>query len=121
MLNLKKLLIKMLGRVGSEMTYTTALNGITGGLRLWKDHSTGTVRCYGYFRRATNISDGTVIFTVPSGFRPPSNYEVPMFLYSSTGVNAGYYGTLHTNGNMYQNLGATIREGYVSAEWTCEE
>lgn len=120
MLNEKILLTKLLGRTGAEMSYITALNSITGGLRLWKDKSTRTVRCYGYFRRATNITDGTVIFNVPSGFRPVGNTEVPMFLYSSSGVNAGYYGILHTNGDMYQSLGATIREGFVSAEWQYE-
>lgn len=117
MLSMKELLTKILGRIGSDMTYVTALNGITGGLRLFKDKSTGTVRCYGYFRRASDISDSTVIFQVPSGYRPSENYELPMFLYTSGGVCAGFYGILLPNGEIRQKLGSTIREGFVSAEW----
>lgn len=51
------------------MTYVEAENGITGGLRLFKDPNSRTIRAYGYFRRSTNIDVNTTIFTVPAGYR----------------------------------------------------
>lgn len=118
MLNIKKLLNKMLGRFGNEMAYVEAQNGITGGLRLFKDKGTNTVRCYGYFRRSTDIAVSTTIFAVPSGFRPTGNYAVPMFLSTSGNVNVGFYGVLTAQGVLTQSLGNSVREGFVSAEWS---
>ena len=118
MLIVKKLFYKILSRFGNEMTYVEAQNGITGGLRLLKDKGTNTVRCYGYFRRSTDITSSTTIFTVPSGFRPAGNYSIPMFLSTSGNVNVGFYGVLTAQGVLTQALGNTIREGFVSAEWS---
>jgi len=116
-LGMKKLLNKIVGRVGVTDTYVNAENGITGGVRLFRDNSTNTVRCYGYFRRSTDISVSTTIFTVPSGFRPPGNYAVPMFLYTSGNLCAGFYGILTPQGVITQSLGSTVREGFIAAEW----
>lgn len=117
MLNVKKLLYKMLGRFGRSDTYVEASNGITGGIRLFKDNSTNTVRCYGYFRRSTDISVSTTIFQVPSGYRPSGNFAVPMFLYTSGNVGAGFYGVVNAQGIITQSLGSSVREGFISAEW----
>lgn len=117
-LGMKKLLHKILGRFGVTETYVEAQNGITGGIRLFKDNSTNTVRCYGYFRRSTDINTSTAIFTVPSEYRPQGNYTVPMFFYTSTGLCAGFYGILTAqSGAITQSLGNTVREGFISAEW----
>ena len=116
-LGMKKLLNKIVGRLGVTETYVEAQNGITGGIRLFRDNSTNTVRCYGYFRRSTDINLSTTIFTVPSGFRPPGNYAVPMFLYTSGNVCAGFYGVLTSQGVITQSLGTTVREGFIAAEW----
>ena len=117
MLNMKKLITKILLRIGSNTAYVTASNGITGGLRLYKDYSTGTVRAYGYFRRASNITDTEVIFKVPTGFRSPYTYEIPMYLNTSSNASAAYYGTLSSSGDIKQSLGSSIREGFIAAEW----
>ena len=116
-LGMKKLLNKIVGRVGVTDTYVNAENGITGGVRLFRDNSTNTVRCYGYFRRSTDIGISTTIFTVPSGFRPPGNYAVPMFLYTSGNLCVGFYGIVNEQGVITQSLGNTIREGFIAAEW----
>lgn len=114
---LKKTIYKILGRFGGTETYVNAENGITGGIRLFRDNSTNTVRCYGYFRRSTDISSSTTIFTVPSGYRPYSGYAIPMFLYSSSNLCAGFYGIVNEQGVITQSLGNTIREGFIAAEW----
>lgn len=118
MLDVKALLAKMLSSFGNEYTYIAASNGITGGLRLFKDKSTGTVRGYGYFRRGTNISLSETIFQLPTGWIPSGSWEIPMFFYTSGGIAAAYYGVLSSNGTIKQSLGSTIREGYTTFEYT---
>ena len=99
------------------MTYVEAENGITGGLRLFKDPNSRTVRAYGYFRRSTNIDTNTTIFTVPAGYRPSGNYALPSFLYTN-GTGVAYQCTLYaSDGTVMQKLGASVREGLVVGEW----
>lgn len=117
MLNTKKMFSKILSRFGTSMTYVTADNGITGGLRLWKDKSTNTVRGYGYFRRSTDINMSTTIFTIPVGYRPIGDNEIPMMLYTSGGFTAAYYGKVTASGEFTQRLGGTIREGFTAFEY----
>lgn len=101
----------------AEMTYAEAENGITSGLRLFKDPSSRTVRAYGYFRRSTNIDTNTTIFTVPEGYRPSGNYVLPAFMYSN-GAGVAFSCTLYSsNGIIQQKLGASVREGLVVGEW----
>lgn len=118
MLSVKKLLTKVLSRFGTDVTVVNAENGITGELRVVKDRASGTVRCYGYYRRNTDINTSTTIYTIPAAYRPKSDMFVPMFIYTSGGVCAAYFGIVHTNGTINQLLGGTIREGYVSGEWS---
>ena len=103
---------------GNEYTYVTASSGITGGLRLFKDKASGTIRAYGYFRRSTNISQSETIFQLPTGWSPIGGWEIPMFFYTSGGAAAAYYGILGTDGTIKQSLGSTIREGFTSFEYT---
>lgn len=117
MLNMKNLLTKIINRFGSDMTYVTASNGITGGLRLWKDKSSGTIRGYGYYRRPTDINMDTTIFSIPSGYRPSGDTEIPMFMYTSGGLCAAYYGKITAGGVLTQRLGGTIREGFTTFEY----
>lgn len=115
--DLKNILDEVLPYDTASMTFITALNGITGGLRLWKDPTIKTVRAYGYFRRSTDINANTAIFNVPDGYRPASNYEIPMYLATSSATLA-YRGVVQTDGNIYQSAGSTIREGFIAAEWS---
>lgn len=116
MLSTKKLLYKVISAFGANVTYVTPSTGIDGGLRLWRDRASGTVRCYGYFRKATDITQATTIFEIPSGYRPNENYAAPMFLATSSGATA-YYGVVTTAGTMTQSLGNTTRAGMVCGEW----
>lgn len=118
MLDVKALLTKVLSRFGNDYTYITASSGITGGLRLFKDKSTGTIRAYGYFRKSSNITQSDVIFQLPTGWRPSGGWEIPMFFWTSGGIAAAYYGILATDGTIKQSLGSTIREGYMTFEYT---
>lgn len=120
MLSTKKLLYKIISAFGANVTYITASNGIEGGLRLWRDRTSGTVRCYGYFRKSTDIAQSTTIFEIPSGYRPSENYAVPMFLATSSSSTA-YYGAVTPAGIMTQSLGNTIRAGIACGEWVYAE
>lgn len=117
MLNEKKLLTKLLNRVGETHTTVSAINSITGELNLVIDKSTNTVRGYGYARRSTDINIATAIFNIPSAYRPSADVKIPMFLYSSSGVNAAYYGVAHPSGDINQLLGSTIREIFTAFEY----
>ena len=116
MLSTKKLLYKVISAFGANVTYVTPSTGIDGGLRLWRDRTSGTVRCYGYFRKSSDIAQATTIFEIPSGYRPKENYAVPMFLVTSS-VETAYYGVVTTAGIMTQSLGNTTRAGMVCGEW----
>lgn len=115
--SLKALLAQIVGRLGGAYTTVSAQNGIDGFLRLFKDNSTNTVRGYGYFRRSTNIDSSTVIFTIPSGWRPSANWWVPVIISATTGVVA-YHSTIKTNGEYTQDVGSVIREGFTAFEYT---
>ena len=106
------------GGGGNEYIYVTASGTISGGLRLFKDIGAETIRGYGYFRRSTNISQSETIFQLPTGWRPSGGWEIPMFFYTSGGIAAAYYGILATDGTIKQSLGNSIREGYMSFEYT---
>ena len=99
-------------------TYVQAINGITGGLRLYKDFKSKTVRAYGYFRRNTDIGFTTPIFNVPEEYRPQSNWEIPMMLSTDSVYGVGYKGIIESNGNISQLLGSSVREGFIAAEWS---
>lgn len=120
MLDVKALLTKILSRFGSDNTYVSASGTITGGLRLIKDKSTGTVRAYGYFRKTSNITTTETIFQVPSGWRPTTTWEIPMYLYVDGGTSASYFGSINSNGVVNQNLGSVIRGGFTAFEYTYE-
>lgn len=120
MLSTKKLLYKVISAFGANVTYITPSTGIDGGLRLWRDRTSGTVRCYGYFRKSSDIAQATTIFEIPSGYRPPETYPVPMFLATSSSPTA-YYGLVTSAGIMTQSLGNTIRAGIVCGEWAYVE
>lgn len=115
--DLKSILDQVLPCETASMTFITALNGITGGLRLWKDPTTKTVRAYGYFRRSTDINTSTVIFNVPSEYRPTQTYELPMIISTSGNTTIAYHGNVQANGNIYQDVGSIIREGFIAGEW----
>lgn len=116
--SLKTLLAQIVGRLGGAYTTVNAQNGIDGFLRLFKDNSTNTVRGYGYFRRSTNIDMATVIFTIPSGWRPSANWWVPVFMYTAESKCIAYHSTIKTNGEYTQDAGSVMREGFTSFEYT---
>ena len=120
MLSTKKLLYKIIGAFGANGTYVTASTGIDGGLRLWRDRANGTVRCYGHFRKSSDIAKETALFEIPSGYRPNDTYTVPMFMATASSSTA-YYGIVTTAGIMTQSLGNTIRAGIVCGEWAYAE
>ena len=114
MLNLKKLMTKVLNTFGTDVTHVT---NSYGTLRLTKDKATNTVRGYGYFRSSTDLTINTVLFNVPSGYRPKETYSIPMFLSTNSNVATSYFGFVNTEGNITQQLGGTIRSGFFSCEW----
>ena len=101
----------------ATQTYIEASNGITGGIRLWKDPNSKTVRAYGYFRRSTDITVNTDIFVVPDGYRPATEYALPCFLYTSGNAGVAFTASVYASGSVRQRLGATIREGIIVGEW----
>lgn len=115
MLNIKKLLTKILNSFGTNTTYVQNSYGL---LRLTKDKATNTVRCYGYFRSSTDIGISTVLFIVPSGYRPKEQRAVPMYLTTGGGITTSYYGYANTDGTIIQQLGASVRSGFFSDEWS---
>lgn len=102
----------------SISTYISAINGITGGARIFKDFNTKTVRAYGYFRRNTDIGTTTSIFEVPEDYRPQSSLEIPMMLSTNSIYGVGYKGVVESGGNIRQSLGSSVREGFFAAEWS---
>lgn len=118
MLNVKALLTNVLNSFGNDYTYISASSGITGGLRLFKDKSTRTIRGYGYFRKSSNITQSDTIFQIPTGWRPTGGWEIPMFFNTSSNTSAAYYGILAADGTIKQSLGGTIREGFTAFEYT---
>ena len=111
MLNTKKLLTKLLGRVGVEEFNLSAYSGFDNAFGVGKyDKATDTVRIYIFGVDTANISSSTTLFTVPSDYRPSGNVAIPI-TYATSSAAGVYYATINaTNGNITQGATNSLRQ-----------
>ena len=80
------------------------------------DKSTDTVRLYMYGADSANISTSTVLFTVPSAYRPPQNIGAPM-MFATTAGSGAHYATVSTNGEVKQTASSSLRQFLAFCEY----
>ena len=114
MSRLGTILNALVNRTGVSSTEVTSTYGT---LYLFKDNSTKTVRAYGYARSGSNMTTSTILFTVPSGYRPSETKYFPIVGTTDTQYTAAYYGIVDSDGNVKQNLGGSAREVFIATEW----
>ena len=90
---------------------------VTSNGFLFYDPASKSIRIYLSARSTSNITTNTVLATIPDGYRPSENTLLVGFFYAS-GVNAAYFGTAQTSGNIVQQLGNTIREVFLIGEYS---
>ena len=118
MLNVKKTLTKLLGRVGSEYFTLGSYSGFdnASGYGIY-DKSSNTVRLYMFGIDSGNIPLNTTLFTVPESYRPTGN--IPAIAVMATDSTNGivYYATVGTDGTVKQNLTGYLRRIIAICEY----
>ena len=119
MLNVKKTLTKLLGRVGVEEFNLSAYSGFDNAFGVGKyDKATNTVRLYVFGVDTANISSSTALFTVPSAYRPSTNTAMPI-AYATSSASGVYYATLNaSNGTITQGATNSLRQVIGFCEYT---
>jgi hypothetical protein len=124
MLSLKKLLTKIL-----ETLVTASATGTIGTATAVKNadrqycflKKTGKqVRCYmgiGYNNATTQLGSSDTLFTVPSGYRPKVQAQVPGVIYRATGVTVIANIRIATDGTITQTSYQNATMVYMVAEW----
>lgn len=74
------------------------------------------VRIYISARSSSNITTSTVLGVIPSGYRPSSNATLVGAMGTGTGM-AAYKGHVNTSGEIYQDIGNTLREIFLVGEY----
>ena len=117
LLNVKKTLTKLLNRVSTEYFTLTGYVGLDNAIGYgFYDKATDTVRLYMFGSDSANISTSTVLFTVPSAYRPPQNIGAPM-MFSTTAGSGAHYATVGTNGEVKQAASSTLRQFMAFCEY----
>lgn len=82
------------------------------------DKASKTVRISFYFNANTDLTTSTVLFTIPSEYRPSTGYASPMLFIGSSSSSLGVY-TCHitTSGQIFQDAGSSIRSGIGYIEY----
>lgn len=117
MLNVKKLLTKIISKFSIEEFMLTAYNGFDMAYGYGRyDKSTDSVRIYFVGIDSSNLPQNSALFTVPSKYRPAEAYGVPIIYTASTGAGL-YYASLLTDGTIVQSAGSTLRGVLGLAEY----
>ena len=95
---------------------TSPTSGITTNGRWFYDPNSSTVRVYLYARSSSNITASMTLATIPSEYRPSSNWALFGFM-TSGGSGVAYSGRVDTNGNITQQLGSQCREVFLCGEY----
>ena len=116
MLNVKKLLTKLLGRMGNEYFTLAGYSGFDNAVGYgFYDKAANTVRLYMYGSDSANIPAGTV-FTVPAGYRPSENIGAPM-TFTTASAAGTHFLTVHADGTVTHNASSTLRSFQSFAEY----
>ena len=116
MANLDQIMDYIADNMSVDKTSVEAKNGISGTLWIVKDNMSRSVRCFGYFRKLTDISSNTTIFTIPNEYKPQEALNGAGF-YQTSSTTSSYTCSVDASGNVYQTLGSTIRSGIVVFEY----
>ena len=117
MLNVKKTLTKLLGRIGVEEFNLSAYSGFDNAFGVGKyDKATDTVRIYCFGVDTANLPQNTALFTIPSKYKPSGNVGVPM-VFGSTGGAGLSYATVKSDGTIVQSAGSTLRSVITVGEY----
>lgn len=118
MLNIKKTLTKLLGRMGMEefnLTVSYSSFDMAYGYGRY-DRAANSVRLYFVAYDSANLPQNTALFTVPEKYRPSQTYAVPIVYGASSSVGT-YYASLSTDGTIKQNAGSTLRSIFGFVEY----
>lgn len=90
---------------GIEMTSIPASSAYSSGaLYLVKDHTSHTVRGYGFINKSSDIKSGDYLFTIPAGYRPKTSVSGTGFITTSlTGQGFPYRINITSAGIITQN------------------
>ena len=118
MLNVKKMLTKLLGRVGSEYFTLGSYSGFdnASGYGIY-DKSSNTVRLYMFGIDSANIPTSATLFTVPDGYRPTGNTPAIAVMSTDTTYGIVYYATVGTDGTVTQSLTSYLRRFSAVCEY----
>ena len=117
MIDVKKLLTKIINRFGAETFTGTRSNAISrGDCYGIYDKASDTVRINFYFYNTSSIPSSYILFTIPQKYRPKAT-KYGTAMYVTTGGTSAYQCYIATNGSIYQNLGSTILQGHGTIEY----
>ena len=116
MANLDQIMDYIADNMSVDKTSVEAKNGISGTLWIVKDNMSRSARCFGYFRKSTDMSSNTTIFTIPNAYKPQAALSGAGF-YQTSSITTSYTCYIDASGNVYQTLGSTIRSGIVIFEY----
>ena len=90
---------------GVETTSIPASSAYSSGaLYLIKDHTTHTVRGYGFINKSSDIKSSYYLFTIPEGYRSPTAVSGVAFINTSlTGQGFSYRINITSAGIITQN------------------
>ena len=116
MLDLKKLLTKILTHIKSSSALATASGSPSSSLcRCVKVGD--VVDISGFYRRTTDITTAEVLFTVPNGYRPSSTLSIPAYVTNGNNVSLAFYVNIYADGTILQRAGNTMREVFFSGSY----
>lgn len=118
-MSIKEIITRILSKFGSESFAVDRSVGTSGSLWGVLDKSTGTVRISFYLNDSADIPAGTVLFTIPEGYRPNDNVGGPAFMMTSiSGVNyLAYSIRITTSGAITHNGTNRLRSIMGMAEY----
>ena len=118
MLDIKKLLTKLLGRVGSEYFTLTPYAGFDSYVGYgFYDKSANTIRLYMFGMDSANIPLSAALFTVPEGYRPTRNTAGIAVLSTDSVNGVSYHITVGTDGTIKQNFTNYLRRVLAVCEY----
>ena len=88
----------------TRFTFSSSISGSQGVQGYgFKDNSTGTVRVYFTARFSSTVGSNVSMFSIPSGYRPPSDVAAVCIVIANNVPIAGH-ATIGTDGTIKQGL-----------------